>query len=367
MRIRAARVFTGEQMLADAVVLVAGERIVSVDVAGDGGVVDLDLGQVTLAPGLVDTHNHGGGGVAFTEDPLVAARLHRSHGTTTMIASTVTQSLADLREQVEMLASFVENGELAGIHLEGPWLAPEYKGAHPVERLRDPLPGEVAGILDAGRGTVRMVTIAAERPGAMESIELMASRGVMPALGHTNCDYEQAIEAIGAGVRGATHLFNAMPGLHHRRPGPVLALLNDDRVWCELIVDGVHLRPELAGWVMGAKQRVVLVTDAMAAAGCDDGSYVLGDLPVEVVDGIAHIAGTNTIAGSTLTLSRAVQVAIDAGVSPEVALRAATANPADYLGLEGVGRLLPGHWADLVVFDADWDVNRVMYRGSFLP
>ena len=364
MRIRAARVFTGTEMITDGEVVVDGDRILAVGPAS--GMADVDLGDVTVAPGLVDTHNHGGGGVAFSEDPLRAADLHRRHGSTTLIASTVTQSLEDLRVQLAALADLVEAGELAGIHMEGPWLAPEYKGAHPADKLRDPLPDEVAEMLDVARGTVRMVTIAPERPGALASIRLMASRGVMPALGHTNCSYEQALAAIEAGVRGATHLFNAMPFLHHRTPGPILALLDDDRVWCELIVDGVHLRPELAAWVMSITDRVVLVTDAMAAAGCADGAYVLGDLPVKVVDGIAHIAGTDTIAGSTLTLSRAVRVAIGAGVAPEVALRAATANAADYLGLERVGRLAVGNRADLVAFDVDWQVSTVMYRGEFL-
>lgn len=365
MRIRAARVFTGTEMLDDAEVVLAGPVIESVGPFA-GGDVDIDLGDLTLAPGLVDTHCHGGGGVAFSEDPMKAAELHRRCGTTTIVASTVTQSLAELRVQLGALADLVEAGELAGIHMEGPWLAPEFKGAHPEDRLRDPEPGEVASMLEASRGTVKMVTIAAEKPGALASIQLLSQRGVMPALGHTNCDYDQAVAAIEAGVRGATHLFNAMPSLHHRKPGPILALLDDPRVWCELIVDGVHVRRELAAWVMAISDRVVLVTDAMAAAGCEDGAYVLGELPVEVVDGIAHIAGTDTIAGSTLTLAKAVKIAIGAGVAPEIALRAATANAADYLSLPGVGRLATGNSADLVAFDADWNVAKVIYRGTEL-
>ena len=222
-----------------------------------------------------------------------------------------------------------------------------------------------AGV-DAGGGAVKMVTIAVEKPGALESVRLMADRGVVAALGHSDCTYDQAVAAIEAGVTGATHLFNAMPGLHHRTPGPILALLDDQRVWCELIVDGVHLRPELAAWVMSVSDRVVLVTDAMAAAGCHDGDYVLGDLDVVVTDGVARITGTDTIAGSTLVLSRGVQVAIEAGVAPEVALRAATFNAARYLDLEGVGEFVSEAFADAVVFGADWSVDKVMYRGEWL-
>lgn len=382
LRLRAARVFTGTEFLAPGEVVVEGDRIVSVGPATDAeglgfGRPELefsastasevvDLGDVTLAPGLVDVHSHGGGGFAFPEDPDAVLAQHRAAGTTTMVASLVTQSLDELDRQVRLLAGRVRDGSLAGIHLEGPWLAEKYKGAHPVDKLRDPAPAEVEALLDAGEGAVRMVTIAVEKPGALESVRLMAERGVVPALGHSNCTYEEAVAAIDAGVTGATHLFNAMPGLHHRTPGPILALLEDDRVWCELIVDGVHLRPELAAWVMSVSDRVVLVTDAMAAAGCHDGDYVLGDLDVVVTDGVARITGTDTIAGSTLVLSRGVQVAVEAGVAPEVALRAATFNAARYLDLEGVGEFVPEAFADAVVFGADWSVDKVMYRGEWL-
>ncbi len=383
--LRADRVFTGSEMLAPGELLLDGDRVVDVGEAptpsaDSPGVVRrqprpsastapievVDLGDVTLAPGLVDVHSHGGGGFAFGEDPDAVLATHRVHGTTTMVASTVTQSLDELERQIRLLAERVRDGSLAGIHLEGPWLAEKYKGAHPVDKLRDPAPAEVEALLDAGEGAVRMVTIAVEKPGALESVRLMAERGVVPALGHSNCTYEEAVAAIDAGVTGATHLFNAMPGLHHRTPGPILALLEDDRVWCELIVDGVHLRPELAAWVMSVSDRVVLVTDAMAAAGCSDGDYVLGDLPVEVVSGTARIAGTDTIAGSTLVLSRGVQVAIEAGVSPEVALQAATLNAARYLDLEGVGELVPLAFADAVVFGPDWSVEKVLHRGVWV-
>lgn len=383
--LRADRVFTGSEMLAPGELLLDGDRVVDVGEAptpsaDSPGVVRrqprpsastapievVDLGDVTLAPGLVDVHSHGGGGFAFGEDPDAVLATHRVHGTTTMVASTVTQSLDELERQVRLLAERVRDGSLAGIHLEGPWLAEKYKGAHPVDKLRDPLVDEVRRLLDAGGGAVKMVTIAVEKPGALESVRLMADRGVVAALGHSDCTYDQAVAAIEAGVTGATHLFNAMPGLHHRTPGPILTLLEDDRVWCELIVDGVHLRPELAAWVMSVSDRIVLVTDAMAAAGCHDGDYVLGDLDVVVTDGVARITGTDTIAGSTLVLSRGVQVAIEAGVAPEVALRAATFNAARYLDLEGVGEFVPEAFADAVVFGADWSVDKVLHRGVWV-
>ncbi len=274
--------------------------------------------------------------------------------------------MPDLKRQLDCLAGLVESGELAGIHLEGPWLALKYKGAHPPALLTDPVPAEVAELLDAGRGAVRMVTLAPERTGALESIALMTGRGVVAAIGHTDADYDACRAAIDAGVTGATHLFNAMAPLRHREPGPVLALWEDRRVYLELILDGVHVRPELVAFVMGtAPDRVVLVTDAMAAAASDDGDYVLGELPVEVRDSVARIAGTDTIAGSTLTLDAAVRHAVAAGVPLAQAVRSATALPSDYLGLADVGRLAPGLRADLAVLDESLFVTRVLHRGSW--
>jgi N-acetylglucosamine-6-phosphate deacetylase len=268
---------------------------------------------------------------------------------------------------VGCLATLVEAGDLAGIHLEGPWLALRYKGAHPPQLLTDPDPAEVARLLDAGRGAVRMVTLAPERPGAIDAIRLLAERGVVAAIGHTDADFDTCRAAIDAGATGATHLFNAMAPLKHREPGPVLALWQDRRVYLELIMDGVHVRPELVAFVAStAPARVVLVTDAMAAAASEDGDYVLGELPVEVRGGVARIAGTDTIAGSTLTLDVGVRNAVTAGVPFAQAVRSATALPADYLGLPDVGRLVAGARADLVVLDSALLVTRVMHRGTWL-
>lgn len=348
----------------------AGDRIVATGTGAAPRAADEHLTGIVV-PGYVDVHSHGGGGASFvTEDPDVARRAlaaHRRLGVTTMVASLVTGTTADLTRQVACLAGLVESGELAGIHLEGPWLALEYKGAHPPLLLADPLPDAVAELLDAGRGAVRMVTIAPERTGAMESIRLMASRGVVAAIGHTDADYDTCRAAVDAGATGATHLFNAMAPLRHREPGPVLALWEDPRVYLELIMDGVHVRPELVAFVAATEpDRVVFVTDAMAAAASSDGDYVLGELPVEVREGVARIAGTDTIAGSTLTLDRAVRNAVAAGVPLARAVRSATALPADYLSLLDVGRLAAGHRADLVVLDDALVASRVMHAGAWV-
>ena len=347
----------------------AGDRIVATGTGAPPRPADEHVDGV-LVPGYVDVHSHGGGGASFvTEDPDVARQAlaaHRRLGITTMVASLVTGTIPDLKRQVNCLAGLVESGELAGIHLEGPWLALKYKGAHPPALLTDPEPAEVAELLDAGRGAVKMVTIAPERAGAMDSIRLMAARGVVAAIGHTDADYDTARAAIDAGAIGATHLFNAMRPLRHREPGPVLALWEDPRVYLELIMDGVHVRPELVAFVASTEaNRVVFVTDAMAAAAASDGDYVLGELPVEVRDGVARIAGTDTIAGSTLTLDRAVRNAVAAGIPFPQAVRAATSLPADYMSLPDVGRIAVGKRADLAVLDSGLFATRVMQAGAW--
>lgn len=322
-----------------------------------------------LAPGFVDAHSHGGGGASFSttnaaEIETVIAT-HAAHGTTAMNASLVTASSDDLRAQVAALAPFVASGELTGVHLEGPWLSPANKGAHAADLLRAPDLDLAAELLDAHPGVIAMVTIAPELPGASALIELLADRGVVAAIGHTVCSYAQARDAIERGARGATHLFNAMPGLHHREPGPLLALMDDDRVHVELIFDGVHVHPDLAAATLrAAGARGVLITDAMGAAGSPDGDYLLGTLPVTVTDGVARLAGQDTIAGSTLTLDAALRNAVAAGVPLADALRALTSAPAAYQRFDHVGTLEAGKRADLVVVDADLRVHHVVRRGE---
>lgn len=371
VRYRAARLFTGHEVLAPGVLDVEDGRVVSVATEASGepadGVATHDLGDVTLVPGFVDVHCHGGGGAELATDPATAAAFHRRHGTTTLVASFVTSPIDMLAERVAALVPFVEDGTLAGVHLEGPWLAEEFHGAHPVGLLRDPRPGEVARIVTAGRGIVRMVTLAVERPGALDAVRWLAERGVVAALGHTAATFEQASMALAAGASGATHLFNAMPALRHRAPGPVLALLRSGAAWLELIADGTHLHPEIVSWVFEqSADRVVLVTDALAAAGMPDGRYTSGELEVDVRDGRALVAGTDTIAGSTLVLADAVRNVISWGVAWEDAVRAATLHPALYLGLRGVGELVPGARADAVALASDYAVERVLHGGEWL-
>ena len=291
-------------------------------------------------PGFVDAHSHGGGGAAFTSgDPPEAATVlatHRAHGTTSMMASLVTDTLERLEASVRALAPLVRAGELTGIHLEGPWLSGAHCGAHDPALLRAPDPAEVTRVLDAGDGAVRMVTLAPELPGGLDAVRLLAERGVVAALGHSDATDAVTRQALDAGVGVATHLFNAMRPIHHREPGPVLALVEDPRVLVELIADGVHLHPQVLRWAAtSAPHRFLLVTDAMGAAGAADGDYVLGPAAVQVRDGVARLASNGAIAGSTLTMDRAVRYAVQtAGLPLDVVVEAATATPARLLGLD---------------------------------
>src|SRR4029077_18831821 len=223
----------------------------------------------------------------------------------------VTAAPAELLRQVTELADDVRGGLLAGIHLEGPWLSTKRCGAHQPSLMRDPDPIEIDRVLDAAAGAIRMVTLAPERDGALAAIERIVARGVVAAVGHTEATYEQTRTAIAAGATVGTHLFNAMRPIHTREPGPVIALVEDSRVTVEMITDGVHVDPALYRHVTSSAgpDRVSLITDAMAATGMADGVYHLGPVQVDVVDGVARVAGTDTIAGSTATMDRVFRFA----------------------------------------------------------
>lgn len=337
---------------------------------------DRELGAVTVVPGFVDTHVHGGGGGNFSAashaDTSTAVALHRRHGTTTLVASLVTADPAELLCQVTELAVDVRAGLLAGIHLEGPWLSIKRCGAHQPSLMRDPDPAEIDRVLEAGGGAIRMVTLAPERDGALAAIERFVERGVVAAVGHTEATYEQTRAAIAAGATVGTHLFNAMRPIHTREPGPVIALVEDARVTVELIADGVHVDPALYRHVShsAGPDRVSLITDAMAATGMADGVYHLGPVAVDVVDGVARVAGTDTIAGSTATMDRVFRFAVAHSGLPRdealmLAVRQASINPARALGLPCMG-LVPGAAADLVVLDADLAVAGVVHQGSWV-
>lgn len=329
---------------------------------------DQDFPDCTVVPGFIDIHVHGGGGGSYTEAGGIgdAAAFHLLHGTTSTLASLVTASPSELLAGVRALADATARGTVAGIHLEGPWLSRAHCGAHDRTQMRDPELSEIDALLTAGAGTIRMVTLAPELPGADAAIRHFVDAGVVVAVGHTDATYQQTRHAISLGATVGTHLFNAMPPLHHREPGPVLALLRDPRVTVELIAEGVHLHPDVVRAVIEAAgaQRVAMITDAIAAAGRADGAFRLGAVHIDVMAGVARVRGTSTIAGSTATMDQLFRAAhAAAGLAAAVQMTSAT--PAQALGLARVGSLSTGYDANLVVLDRDLGVSGVMVRGAW--
>jgi len=285
-----------------------------------------------------DIHCHGGGGHAFgdtVDGTLAALAAHRAHGTSRVICSLVSEP----RERTARAMSVIReamaiDAAILGVHLEGPFLAPERKGAHDQAALAIPTPDVVEALLEAAGGIIRQITIAPELPHALDAISRFVEAGVVVAVGHTQADATMARAAFDRGATLITHAFNAMAGMTGRAPGPVGAALADQRVTLEVIADGIHVDPTLIAMLFrAAPGRVVLMTDAMAAAAAPEGRYLLGGLDVDVADGRAVMTGTDTLAGSTLTMDRAIEVCVAAGIPADQVLAAATTVPARVFGL----------------------------------
>jgi N-acetylglucosamine-6-phosphate deacetylase len=352
---------------------------------GDGPVpagfgTPVEFGDLLIAPGFVDLHVHGGaGGQAAGDDPadvaeqvLRAARFHASHGTTCLLATTVSDTAPRLRAtaagvRMAMDAAAADGAVVAGLHLEGPWLAPSRCGAHDPGTLRDPDLAELADLIDAAGGAVRLLTLAPELVGADALIAAAVARGVVVSVGHTGATYAQARAAFDAGARHLTHLGNAMRGIDRREPGPITAALADERVTVEVIADGHHVHPGLLRLAaIAAPGRLVAITDAISAAGLPDGEHRLGTLAVTVRHGRVALAGRpETLAGSVLTMDRAVATLVTAGVAPIDAIRAAGATPARVLGEErSRGVLAAGARADLVLLDGGYAACATVIGGA---
>jgi N-acetylglucosamine-6-phosphate deacetylase len=342
--------------------------------ATERGAYVVDLAGRWVLPGFVDIHCHGGGGASYTEtNPerlATAVAAHRRHGTTTSLASLVSGPIPTLVNQVAMLAELVDDGQFAGIHLEGPFISAARCGAHDPAVLRAPDRDSVTALLAAGKGAIRMVTLAPELDGGVDAVRRFVDAGVIVAIGHTDATLAQVLPAVDAGATVATHLFNGMRPLHHREPGPIGALLDDERVTVELICDLVHLHPTVVRMAArhAGPNRTVLVTDAMAAAGVGDGVYQVGALRVTVRDGVPTLDGGGALAASTLTLDAAVRNFVQTcGMTIVDAAQAVAGRPAVLLGQqERIGTVRPGAAADLVVLDEGLHTSQVMHNGVWV-
>ena len=386
------RIVTATMDLPDGVVTVDGGLITFAGPAPDfpGVLPEKGPGGQILVPGLLDLHCHGAYGSDFSEGDLDgasrAARYLHSRGTTTLLASVVTGTQPDLIRNLGMLKELAEQGLVAGSHLEGPFLSKQQCGAHDPDLLINPDPALVTELLEAAGPSLVSMTLAAELPGASDLVDQLSALAIVPSLGHTAAEHMTAaafLERAAAGLRSAadshgrirptvTHLFNAMPPLHHRSPGPVSASLSAARAGMavvELIGDGVHLAPETVKLVfdlVGA-DNIALVTDAMAATGLEDGQYRLGSLSVTVSGGVARVDGTGAIAGGTATLLDVVRATIAAGVPLQDAVTSASAVPASVLGLSTkAGDLRPGMPADIVILGQDLQLAGVLRGGEWV-
>lgn len=338
----------------------------------------IDLGDRIVAPGFVDLHVHGGGGAevngddrdAVAEAVAVLCRHHAEHGTTTLVATTVSDTPERLSATLAGVAAAADRSvsdaaRVAGSHLEGPFLSPKRAGAQDPACIRAPDLEELEDLITAAAGTLRLVTLAPELPGGLELIERATRAGVTVALGHSEADFDTAATAFRRGARHVTHLFNAMEPLHHRRPGIVGAALADPRATVELIADLEHVHPALLGLAArAAPGRIVAVTDAMAACGLGEGNWRLGSRRVSVSGSrVVLAADGETLAGSVLTMEVAVRNLSGPGcLGEDAALRAATGTPGGLLG-DGAGWLEAGGLADLVVLEPDLTLAATLIGG----
>ncbi|MCL5972572.1 MAG: N-acetylglucosamine-6-phosphate deacetylase [Firmicutes bacterium] len=346
---------------------------------GDGGRIErieptlaANAGPVVL-PGFIDEHVHGIGGMdVMDEDPGRFANMSQAlahHGVTGFVATTITAPIdPDLKRVIDQSRTTTRDGmpgaSLLGIHLEGPFIDPTFKGAQPESSIIAPTVERARELIgDNSDGWVRLITMAPNMPGAIDVVRWMVSHRVAVNIGHSAATWDIGREALAAGATGLTHFFNAMTPLKHREPGLVGLGLMSAQLWCELITDGIHVRPEVVRYVFQTMgNRVLLITDAMAAAAMPDGDYRLGGWPVRVSSGSARLTD-GTLAGSVLTLDQALRNLLRWEVPLSAIVAAISQNPATRLGLLDRGRLAPGLRADMVLLDNDWQVQATLRDG----
>ncbi len=337
-------------------------------------IVDAQGGIVL--PGFIDVHVHGGAGHDFMDaerDGLLAiTRFHAEHGTTSILATSLTASRDELTAVLERVNDFMTEpmpySQVLGVHFEGPFISEAWKGAQNPAYIVPPQPEWLEAWTKRFPGVIKIQTLAPETEGALEYIELLARHGIVPSCGHTDATYDRIIAAADHGLRHAVHTFNAMRAFHHREPGTVGAVLTDKRIMAEVIADGHHVHPAGIKMLTAAKgeDNVMLVTDAMAAAGMPDGDYDLGGLPVQMMCGVARLKASGNLAGSTLTMIDAFRYIVrEIGISLVGASKMASLNPARQLGIDGDrGAIAPGKRADLLLLDDSHHIRQVWIGGK---
>jgi N-acetylglucosamine-6-phosphate deacetylase len=374
--LRNARILAGDEFRDDLAVVIEDGRITALvsDAAPQLGLADeqVDLGGGWLLPGFIDAQVNGGGGVLFNNTPDVAslrtlAAAHRRFGTTALLPTLISDDVQVMRKAIDATREAIRDGVpgVIGIHLEGPYIAPARKGTHDANKFRVPDAEEIALAASLDNG-VTLLTLAPERV-PLESIRALVERGVIVAAGHTAATYEEARAGLEAGIRGFTHLYNAMSPLTGREPGAVGAALEDRDSWIGIIADGVHVHPASLRVALAAKPRgkVMLVTDAMPPVGADSPSYELYGEVITAVDGVVRNAA-GSLAGSALDMATAVRNAVQLlGLPLDEAARMAARYPAQFLNVDDrLGEIAEGYQADLVLLDDALQVRSTWIAGQ---
>lgn len=379
LAIQGGRVALPNEVIEDAVVLCEDGKIrfagPASEAAPEPGSEILDARGGVIMPGFIDTHFHGSGGDdVMANGPEGMRRISRAllkYGTTGYLATTIAARHNDLMRATEDAIRAEEPGapvaELLGLHIEGPYINPKFKGAQPEWGIRDPNFDECAELIALGAGRIKIMTIAPELPGGLEMIRWLKSRGVAPSIGHSDADYDTALAAIDAGASRATHIFNAMSGVHHRKPGLASACLNEPGICAELICDGVHVHPQTArlAWRNKGRDALTLITDATSAQGIGDGVYSLGDFQIQVRGPLCTLMDGVTIAGSVLTMNAAAANAMRfTGMNLTDVAHTAALMPAKVCGVEDrKGSIETGKEADFAILTPDFTVSQTIRGG----
>ncbi|MDF2726120.1 MAG: N-acetylglucosamine-6-phosphate deacetylase [Paenibacillus sp.] len=377
-----ANIVTEQGVIEGGSIVLAEGKIAAIGQASDAaslhamGAETIDAAGGWVLPGFIDVHVHGGYGADFMEGTRESldtiTRFHNGHGTTSMLATTLTSPKEQLDHALEAVHAYRQGdmpyAQVVGVHVEGPFINVKYKGAQNPAYIVPPQQDWLVEWNGRFPGLIRQLSLAPETEGALELIAWLRANGINAAAAHTDATYDQVIAAADAGLNQAVHTFNAMSPLHHRNPGTVGAVMTDDRICAEVIADGVHVHPACIRLLLKTKtaDNLVIITDAIAGAGLDDGTYELGGLAIVVKDGVANLKEGNSLAGSTLTMIGALRYVVGhTGTTVPQASRYMSGNPARQLGIfDKTGSLEVGKQADVLLIDADLNLQRIWTKGK---